>query len=302
MKNNPVYKRESMVRARSIRMPFVIFAFNAILALASILNMYQTVEQVRITSTIQYSNFLHLYSFVAILEFLLLMGIMPALTSGSISGERERKTLELLFTTKMTSKDIILGKLFSALEQMFVLMVSSLPIILLTFVYGSVDMMDFGLLFLCYGITAIYIGAIGIFFSVLFRRSTFANVCTYGVLLLIAAGSYLLNGFLLQMSELHVSSMALMPGEIRPAADSSAAVYLLLLNPVSTFIEIMGNQVSGSVDGFSASAFLGNQMGGLIVTYWVPVSLLLQTIISVTLIGVSICFLNPVKQRRETVS
>ena len=100
MKNNPVYRREKTVRARSYRIPLVIFVFNGILALAALLNMYQSVTQVRMSSTIQYESFLQLYAFVATLEFMLLMFIMPALTSGSISGERERQTLELLFTTK----------------------------------------------------------------------------------------------------------------------------------------------------------------------------------------------------------
>ena len=127
MKNNPVYKRERTVRSRSYRIPLVIFAFNGVLALAALLNMYQTVAQVQMSASIQYKSFLQLYGFVATLEFMLLMFIMPALTSGSISGERERQTLELLFTTRMSSKDIVLGKLLSAVEQLMVLVVSSLP-------------------------------------------------------------------------------------------------------------------------------------------------------------------------------
>lgn len=45
--------------------------------------MYSAVAQVRISASVQYSSFLQLYAFVATLEFLLLMFIMPALTSGS---------------------------------------------------------------------------------------------------------------------------------------------------------------------------------------------------------------------------
>ena len=120
-------------------MPLIILVFNGILAVVALLNMYSAVAQVRISASVQYSSFLQLYAFVATLEFLLLMFIMPALTSGSISGERERQTLELLFTTRMTPKDIVMGKLFSALSQLMVLIVSSFPILLLTFVYGSMD-------------------------------------------------------------------------------------------------------------------------------------------------------------------
>ena len=62
MRNNPVYKREITVRARSLRMPLIIMIFNSILALAALLNMYQAVAQVRVSSTIQYGSFLDLYA------------------------------------------------------------------------------------------------------------------------------------------------------------------------------------------------------------------------------------------------
>lgn len=299
MKNNPVFKRETMVRSRSIRTPLVIFAFNGVLALAALLNMYQTVAQARISSSIQYSTFLDLYAFVATLEFLLLMFIMPALTSGSISGERERQTLELLFTTKMSPTDIIMGKLLSAVEQLLVLVASSLPIVLLTFVYGSVNFLDLGLLFICFTIVAFYAGGIGILFSALFRRSTFSNVCTYGVLLLVAVGTYMLNIFLLNVSNIQISNMVLQPEMERPVADTGAAVLLLLLNPVATFAEILGNQVSGGAGALSIRSFFGSNTGSFLVQYWIPLSLIVQVVVSVAVIVGAVYCLNPVKNEKR---
>lgn len=101
MKTNPVYKREIMVSARSIRLALVLLVFNGILALVALLNMYSTLAQVRLTAEVQYTSFLDLYLFVAALEFMMLICIMPAITAGCISGERERKTLELMMATKM---------------------------------------------------------------------------------------------------------------------------------------------------------------------------------------------------------
>lgn len=299
MKSNPVYRREMTVRSRSLRMPLIIFAFNGVLAVAALLNMYQTVAQVRISSTIQYSSFLNLYAFVATLEFLLLMFIMPALTSGSISGERERQTLELLFTTKMSPGDIILGKLISAVEQLLVLVISSLPIVLLTFVYGSVDFSDLGLLLLCFTIVAFFTGGIGILFSAFLRRSTFSNVCTYGVLLLLVVGTYMLNIFTLNMNEMQINNMIMQPGMERPVADTGAAVYLLLLNPVATFAEILGNQVSGGAGVLSIRSFFGSDTGSFIVKYWVPISLAVQSIVSLAVIRGAIYCLNPVKNEKR---
>lgn len=288
-----------MVRARSYRIPLIIFAFNGVLAVAALLNMYQTVAQVRMSSSIQYGSFLQLYAFVATLEFLLLMFIMPALTSGSISGERERQTLELLFTTKMSSKDIVLGKLLSAVEQLLVLVVSSLPVVLLTFVYGSVDFLDLGLLFICFVIVAFLTGGVGILFSALIRRSTFSNVCTYGVLLLIIVGTYMLNFFALSMDEMQINNMVLQFGETRPVADTGLAVYLLLLNPAATFAEILGDQVSGGAGMLSIRSFFGGNTEGILVRYWITISLLVQSVVSALVIAGSVFALNPVKNEKK---
>ena len=299
MKNNPVYRRERMVRARSYRIPLVIFAFNGILALAALLNMYQTVAQVRISSTIQYGSFLQLYAFVATLEFVLLMFIMPALTSGSISGERERQTLELLFTTKMSPKDIVLGKLLSAVEQLLVLVVSSLPVVLLTFVYGSVDFLDLLLLLLCFVIVAIFTGGIGILFSALIRKSTFSNVCTYGVLLFLVAGTYMLNIFMLSMDEMQINNMLLQLGETRPIANAGPSVYLLLLNPAATFAEILGKQVSGGAGVLAIRQFFGGNVNGILVRYWIPISLTVQSTMAGAMIAGAVYALNPVKNEKK---
>lgn len=299
MKNNPVYKREKTIRSRSFRMPLVILAFNGILAVAVLLNMYQTVAQVKISSSIQYSSFLQLYAFVAILEFLLLMFIMPALTSGSISGERERQTLELLFTTKMSPKDIILGKLLSAFNQLMILVISSLPIVLLSFVYGSVDFLDLGLLLICFITVALFTGSIGMLFSACIRRSTLSNVCTYGVLLFLVVGSYMINIFVLNIDSMQINNMIIPLGETRPVADTGAMVYLLLLNPVATFAEILGNQVSGGAGALSIRQFFGSKTESILAAYWIPISLCVQIVLSLGLIRGAVYFLNPVKNEKK---
>ena len=134
MKVNPVYKQEIKVSARSFRFPLVILLFNGVLALVALLNMYSVITQVRRTAEIQYSSFVNLYVFVAIVEFALLLFLIPAITAGSISGERERQTLDLMLTTRMSPMEIVLGKLFASLSTTLLLIVSSLPILSLSFV------------------------------------------------------------------------------------------------------------------------------------------------------------------------
>ena len=299
MRSNPVYKREMAVRARSPRIPVLIMLFNGILAAAALLNMYSSIVQVRISNTIRYESFLQLYAFVATLEFLLLMFIMPALTSASISGERERHTLELMFTTRLRAADIVAGKLMSALSQLLVMAFSSFPVLLLTFVYGSMNLKDLALLMFCFVTVALFCGSLGIFASALMRRSTFSNVVTYGTLLAAVAGTYLFNQFLLNVSQMEVNSMVLQAGEVRPAPSSGWAAYLLLLNPAATFAELLESQVSGGGGQFTVRYFLGAASGNFITEHWVFVSAAIQLALSAVLLRGAVWFLEPVRRKRK---
>ena len=299
MRNNPVYKREMAVRARSPRIPVLIMLFNGILAAAALLNMYSSFVQVRMSNSIRYESFLQLYAFVATLEFLLLMFIMPALTSASISGERERHTLELMFTTRLRAADIVAGKLMSALSQLLVMAFSSFPVLLLTFVYGSMNLKDLALLMFCFVTVALFCGSLGIFASALMRRSTFSNVVTYGTLLAAVAGTYLFNQFLLNVSQMEVNSMVLQAGEVRPAPSSGWAAYLLLLNPAATFAELLESQVSGGGGQFTVRYFLGAASGNFITEHWVFVSAAIQLALSAVLLRGAVWFLEPVRRKRK---
>ena len=89
--------------------------------MVTLLNMYSVIMQVKATANIQYSSFMDLYEFVTSMEFLLLMFIVPAVTASSISGERERQTLDLMLTTRMSAGQIVGGKLLSALSTLLLL-------------------------------------------------------------------------------------------------------------------------------------------------------------------------------------
>ena len=295
MKNNPVYKREMLVRSRSFRIPLIIMIFNGILAVVALLNMYQSIAQVKVSGSVRYENFLDLYMFVAALEFLMLILIMPAVTAGSISGERERHTLELMFTTKIRPVEIVVGKLMSAFSQLMILVVSSLPILMLTFIYGSISSGDLMILLVSYVVGALYCGSLGIFASSLMKRSTFSNVITYGIMLVVVVGTYMLNVFLLNISE---STMALNSGETIPKASSGASVYLLLLNPAIMFAELLENQVAGGGGNFTITHLLGDNGGNFITNHWVFCSLVIQAVLSVLFTWGAVFFLKPERSKK----
>ena len=119
--------------------------------------------------------------FVALmfLQTLMISVLAPASTAGTISGERERQTLDLLAVTPISSVAIVVGKLLSALTWVFILILASVPVSALVFVYGGVAPDDLLRGYLMLFVTAIAFGALGIFFSALIRRSGAATGLTF---------------------------------------------------------------------------------------------------------------------------
>lgn len=119
--------------------------------------------------------------FVALmfLQTLMISVLAPASTAGTISGERERQTLDLLAVTPISSVAIVVGKLFSALTWVFILILASVPVSALVFVYGGVAPDDLLRGYIMLFVTAIAFGALGIFFSALIRRSGAATGLTF---------------------------------------------------------------------------------------------------------------------------
>lgn len=191
-----------MVSARSLRMPLIITVFNSILAIVALLNMYSNVMQVRLTADVEYGSFLGIYEFVTVVEFIMLMFIMPAITSGTISGERERQTLDLMLTTEMKTWEIVVGKLAAAFVNMFLVVVSSFPLVAVVFVYGGITGKDMLLMLICLVVSALFSGSLGICCSSLFKRSTVSTVAAYAVLALTVVGTYGVNSFAYSMARM----------------------------------------------------------------------------------------------------
>ncbi|WP_143319924.1 ABC transporter permease subunit [Clostridium sp. HBUAS56010] len=299
MKWNPVYKREITVSSRSFRLALILVLFNSILALVVLLNMYSVVERVKLTAEIQYSSFINIYVFVAVVEFVMLMFIMPALTAASISGERERQTLDILLTTTLHPRDIILGKLMSSFGTMSLMVISSFPLLSVSFVYGGVMAYDIFILFLCYLSVALLCGSMGICFSSIFKRSTIATVVSYAVLVLIAAGTYAINVFALSLTRMNVSNAY--ASSVSGAADQASSggfLYLLLLNPVATFYVMINSQTGDNQVIKSLNNWFGPHPSNVIMENWVVLSIVIQLLLAAVFLAVAVKAVNPIRRTR----
>lgn len=299
MKMNPVYKRELKVGSRSVRMAMILLVFNGILSAVALFNMYSAVEQVKMTAEIQYSRFLQLYVFVASIEFIMLMFIMPALTSNSISGERERQTLDLMLTTTMKPGEIVQGKLAAAFTTMLLLVLSSFPVLSLVFVYGGITVTDMVQLLLCYVTVALFSGAVGVFFSALLKRSTLANVCSYVTIIFLVAGTYGVNVFAYRMSQNEISSYMDAVDNVIRQASSGGNIYMMLFNPAVTFYTMINQQAGDRDVAGTLEQLFGAHQQNFVIGHWTELSIVLQILAAVLLIAVAVIVVTPGCERER---
>ena len=123
------------------------------------------------------------------LETLLVLVLAPAFTTGAISLEREKQTLDMLVTTPLSTLGMIIGKLFSALTYVFLLIVASIPLASLVFVFGGVGPEDLVRAYAFLFALAFGMGAIGLFISAIVRRTQTATVVTFVLVLLLSIGT-----------------------------------------------------------------------------------------------------------------
>jgi ABC-2 type transport system permease protein len=238
MKLNPVLAKELKVKMRNWKAAGMIGAYLLVLTLVAVFTIMNVISGMSMSSMNRQASMTS-YISLSTIQFLLIIFIAPALTSGAISGERERQTLDLLLCTKLKPRTIILGKLFSSLSQVMLLIVASFPIFATVFVFGGISVGNLLQLFLFYIVVALLMGCIGIFFSTLIKRTTTSNVVTYGFALFMLFGTLLLTALYMQI---FVYGKQVQPG----TQPQNTFFWLLYANPLVGFASLLTDQFGGS--------------------------------------------------------
>lgn len=188
---NPILIKELRSRMRGPRAFLILTGFLLLLSGVAYL-LYSTIQAmsqfnsgpVPMSATVGVTTFLGL----AFFELFLVAFITPALTAGTISGEREALTYEMLLATPLRPSSILTGKMTAALSYVFLLIFATIPMLSLVFIFGGVTPRDMAVALLILVMVTLTYGTIGVFWSALLGRTGRATVMSYlTILLLIGA-------------------------------------------------------------------------------------------------------------------
>lgn len=292
MKFNPVLSKELKVKMRNWKAAGMIGAYLLVIAVVAAFILMMIMSEMSSTSTNRQAATIS-YGFIATIQFMLIIFIAPALTSGSISGERERQTLDLLLCTKLRPRSVILGKLSSSLSQVILLIIASFPIFATVFVFGGISVTNLLQLFLFYLVVAALMGCIGVFFSSHIKRTTTSNVVTYAVVLFLLFGTLILTAIYMQIFNRPVQAQPGMP----PSQVKQTFFPLLYANPLVGFASLLVDQFGGN--GANSIPFIGAMMRGIStknVQPWI-INIIFNFVLAIVLFVFSSLKINPIRKK-----
>lgn len=154
--------------------------------------------------------------------------IAPAVASATISSEREESTFDLLLSTGLAPRSIVIGKLAASVAFVLLVILTAVPGFAMAWMFGGVGPADVILTIVLLLATVCLFSAIGVFCSSLGRTSPVAALYAYGMVFLLGIGTIALY---------FIGASAQMEATVRP---------LLALNPWITLFSVP-DQISGQV-------------------------------------------------------
>ena len=271
--SNPVVLKELRGRMRGNRAFIILTVHLSLMSLFTLLLYWAYTASTGNTygPSSQYAGKVVFAGIVGI-ELFIVCFIAPAFTAGTISGEREKQTYELLRTTLLPARSLVLGKLISALSFIVLLLVAAIPLKSLAFLLGGVAPEEVVISLVLLLATTLASGSVGIFFSTVMRRTLGASVLTYAFALTAVLGLPLLMLTFIPAYSLFYYGSSYNNFSPSPAMQAAMIYFfglLVCMNPLATafFTETI---LATEQSAFGMTVPLSNGTTIPLVSPWIP--------------------------------
>lgn len=234
---NPVTIKELRGRMRGARAFAIISVFVLLMGSFTVLLYLITLSELSGLSVVETGQVGRtLFRGVVAVELALIVLVVPALTAGAVSGERERQTYDLLTTTMLPVPTFLLGKMVSALGYMALLVLAAIPLQAISFLFGGISQVEVMLSVVGLMATALLLGALGLFFSTTTERTLVATIRVYIFTLALVIGLPIVSNALLGGAYgFAVNGVGVVTSDVgREVGAIYADMLLTSLNPVTT--------------------------------------------------------------------
>lgn len=289
MKVNPVLRNETKIAVRSIKFTLMILAYVAVLAIA-VMIYYNVINSEAFYNGLNLKSSTNFYVVMAVVQAALLFSIVPSLSSTAICSEREKQTLDILLSTKLTPLQIIIGKISSSSLRVIILIISMMPLYAVGSLMGGIKIGDILQLIFFFIINTIFMASIGVFISTYVKTSKVSTTLTYLLIVFIYLGVIAIAFGILAFSTYQYYNANNLTA---PMPTISPIIYI---SPVIGFISLLANQVGIGMEFNSFFTEFGFSV------YSEYISILIQLVLSVIFIYLAKIKLNPLNKRSKIKS
>jgi len=180
---NPVLQRELLVNLRMPRGFVLLFLYQALLGMVV---YFAWPQDTRLDLTESPADARRLVDMFFLGQYVLASMMAPSFASGTITGEKERKTYEMLLASPLRPSAIVFGKMVASLLHLAVLVFASLPIVMLCLPLGGVSLYEVLAAYLGLIVSVVTFGAISVACSSYFSRTAASLVVSYLMILPLA--------------------------------------------------------------------------------------------------------------------
>ncbi len=179
---NPVLQRELLVNLRMIR-AFILQGVYLLLLGLMVYYAWPTDQRIDMTNPEKSKRLVNLF-FLG--QYILASLMAPTFAAAAVTGEKERKTYEMLLASPLRPMAVVLGKLLASLAHLALLIFSSLPIVMLCLPLGGTSFYEVLAVYLALILSTVTFGMISLWCSSFFRRTAASLVVSYLIILPLA--------------------------------------------------------------------------------------------------------------------
>ena len=128
-----------------------------------------------------------LFQILALLQLALVIFFAAMGAASNVSQEKDRRTLILLLLTRMTNSELVLGKLFASLLNIFFMLAAAAPVFMLTTLFGGVSFMQVVRVYAVTIASALVAGSLGSTLA-FWREKTFQTLSITALVLVMWLG------------------------------------------------------------------------------------------------------------------
>lgn len=282
---NPILRNEMKTDSRQFRFYMLLMLYIGLLGIPVLIIYKAICNQYRIEA----GEFTMLYVLLACMQAVILMFIVPALAAGSISGEREKQTLDILLTTKMSCRSIIYGKILTVISKVVLLIICTMPVYAIMLFLGGIRLIHIVTCNLYLVMTTIFVASMCIWISTMVKTTKFANVAAYFVELGLIIGYPIavLVGLALKSAMTPNVNMNFIENVVK---------YLLPISPAAGYGFLLSDQLHTDAWIFG---MIGRGNTKMLIPGW-SISIIAEVVLTIIFVELAVRRLNPLKKRKHS--